>query len=103
MKKVSLLLATGLVLAAGSLSPVLAAHRPTTLAVAQAFPTAEAAQAFGDGKRDAASWYGATNPSRADLQAEYEMATENRLSSDPDSYEYFYWQGYQMQVKYYLR
>ena len=99
MKKYSVLLALGCLLA-GSLTPVLAAHQGSS-AVGQA-TTPSPREAVRTGQSDAADWYNSTNPSQAELQAEYDLATENRAASAPQSYDYYYWQGYQGQLRAYL-
>ena len=98
MKKISVVCAAAFLLLGSSLAPA-AAHRLASSVVTQvAFPDEFSASAHRDGKQAAIDWYNATSPSRADLTAEYEMARQNRLDAEPNSYEYWYWTGYQFQV-----
>jgi hypothetical protein len=98
MKKISLVLSATCLLIGSSLSPVAATSHTTKSVSMLAFDNPPARQ---QGKADALAWYNATNPTAADLDAQYEMARENRLAAEAGSDEYYYWTGYQFQVDYF--
>lgn len=93
------MLAAALLLLGSSLAPAVASNSAVKLTSKLAFDNPPSRQ---KGKADAVAWYNATNPTPAQVQDEYDMALQNRLAAEAGSDEYYYWTGYQFQVKEYM-
>jgi hypothetical protein len=97
MKKVTLLLSAGLLLAGTVSLPASVVAKTHRTTLAKRFPTPEAAEAFGQGRLDARAWladWRARGSNTAEYNAEYQAALDNEQNAEYNSLDYYYYFGY---------